>query len=175
MKYITLLLAVLVTACTPQQRLNRLLRKHPELTRTDTVFTTVTIPADTLVVTQPITLDADTVRLRAITDSLFHLLTQHPDTSVKGAQTARDVVYEYLTRVVPGAVQFPADTFVYYDGSLRVDMWFDGGDFKGRVVRKEESVEVPTAVHSVTAKRGVALWVFIAASFIAFCFGRWWR
>ena len=63
MKLLLLLLILLIFSCTPQKRLNRLLRAHPELVSKDTVFVN------------------DTVRISSVThDSVFHYL--QPDTLV---------------------------------------------------------------------------------------------
>lgn len=180
MKHFTLImLALCLAACSPQKRLNRLLRNHPELIQTDTVFTTVTIPPDTITVTETITLTADTTRLRAITDSLFLLVGQHPDTGVKVQQSAREVVYKYLTRVVPGSVSLPTDTMYVSDDDASVEIWFEGMELKGRFIRKRMDMDVPTHVHNIRPVHKVPVWLIVtlmAASFYVggrfFRFGR---
>ncbi len=179
MKYLLLSLTILCLACSPQRRLARLVEKHPELIKTDTVFTTVTIPPDTITVTEAITLTADTSRLRAITDSLFLLVAQHPDTGVKAAESAREVVYRYLTRVVPGSVSLPTDTMYVSDDDASVEIWFEGMELKGRFIRKRINMDVPTHVHNIRPADKVPVWVIVtlmAASFYVggrfFRFGR---
>lgn len=46
-----LLIALFALACSPQKRLNRLIARHPELVRTDTIVVrdTILLPADTLI------------------------------------------------------------------------------------------------------------------------------
>jgi hypothetical protein len=64
MRSALLLLVVLLTSCSAEQRLQRLLARHPELTRVDTlvVHDTIVLPGDTLIRTIPLR-TFDTIRV----------------------------------------------------------------------------------------------------------------
>ncbi len=164
------ILVVFSVSCSPEKRLARLLKKHPELIKTDTVWQTVTLPPDTLIFTQMVYLQLDTGRLRAITDSIYALI----DSSTLNLPTGqKEVVYSYLKKVVPGAIRFPSDTFQIDDGDLSVKAWFEGNTLQGRFIRKTTSIEVPVQVNSVKAKRAISWWWLIVAGFFGLYMGRY--
>lgn len=62
MRY-AILLTVLFAACSPAKRMQRMLDKHPELSRVDTFIVTVPVPADTVHEAVAIQLPGDTVTI----------------------------------------------------------------------------------------------------------------
>jgi len=171
MKYFIFISTLLVLAsCSPQRRLARLVEKHPELVRTDTVWTTVTVPADTIRITEMVYLKADSAEIRLITDSLFALI----DSTTLSLPAARETVYKYLTRVVPGAVTLPTDTMFISDGKGSVEVWFDGDQLKGRFIRKGFDIDVPAEVTNIEPVRNVLRWYWLVILlFIGYAAGRW--
>lgn len=62
MRY-AIILTVLFAACSPSKRMQRLLDKHPELSRVDTLIVTVPVPPDTVHEAVAIQLPGDTVTI----------------------------------------------------------------------------------------------------------------
>jgi hypothetical protein len=56
-------IALLLTACSPSKRMQRLLDKHPELSRVDTVTVAIPVPPDTIHEAVVIRLPGDTVTI----------------------------------------------------------------------------------------------------------------
>lgn len=93
MKIIFLLITLLLLfGCTPQQRLQRLVKKHPELITTDTIKDTTIVPGwqyDTIVQfgetdTVVVTKEGTTVTIyKWNTDSIFVEVEAEPDTIFK--------------------------------------------------------------------------------------------
>jgi hypothetical protein len=95
----------LLSGCTPEKRLARLVENHPELAKTDTVFDTIKVvvpevTADTVVrwATDTIVLQEDRLRVQVITDTITKTL------KIKGqclTDTVFQVVPKYITQISP--------------------------------------------------------------------------
>jgi hypothetical protein len=77
-KFLTFILIVVLTSCTPQKRLQRLLEKHPELTVNDTIFI------------------RDTIIIPSYRTDTTTLLVHHTTTEVINNERVR-LVYRYDT------------------------------------------------------------------------------
>lgn len=100
----SLLFSVLIiVGCSPQKRLQRLIRKHPELVQTDTIqltdtFISKAIQADTTYIftgsTDTILLEKERLRVEIIrnTDTLYISGSVAPDTIIK----TREIITEKL-------------------------------------------------------------------------------
>lgn len=109
----------LLAACSPERRLQRLLRKHPELNRLDavTVTDTVTIPGDTIRLTAWIT-DTVTVENERQVVQVVRVPVGSPCDTVPVRIRARgivrpDTVYRTMTVEVPRVVPCPPNTKVH--------------------------------------------------------------
>jgi hypothetical protein len=151
-KWIIFLLCLLATviftfSCTPQKRLNRLLKNHPQLA--DTVYSvrTVTVPGlsiDTFFVVQP-----DTVLLTQNLDSILskYLFTidslnaRSLSNDIKNYIIKRPCLTDTLEFVLPGR------------GWVKV--WQTGGNFaaKAHLNQQPVTIKVPSAQFKVTYKR----------------------
>jgi hypothetical protein len=104
MRLLLLLLVLSFVACTPQQRLSRILRNHPDLMRHDTVTYRDTIVTPGFVVdssflfyngdTVYITKENVKVRLIYVHDTLKTNITQRPDTIYKEIKVIVNKVIE---------------------------------------------------------------------------------
>jgi hypothetical protein len=108
-----LLLCLLLASCSAERRLQRLLNKHPELSRTDTlhIHDTITLPADTVWWTE-VVLDTLTVETERIKIRIVRVPTGSPcDTvalplHIEGIAKA-DTIYRTVTVEVPRIVPCP--------------------------------------------------------------------
>lgn len=112
---------VVFSACTPQQRLNRLVKKHPELVKVDTIKftdTTFTIAhySDTIVSllasrTDTIVLTKNNIITKVFThrDSIFISSTALPDTIIKTIS----VPYEYVKPQPTGLIDTIIETRLF--------------------------------------------------------------
>lgn len=75
MKVLHLLLIVLAFSCTPQQRLNRLIKKHPELWYKDSI------------------LYQDTIRISAVTKDTTFFYNQHDTTIIREGRLTMKYFY----------------------------------------------------------------------------------
>jgi hypothetical protein len=102
MKLVLLLLLLSSVACTPQQRISRILRNHPDLMRHDTVTYRDTIVTPGFVVDSSflfyngdtVTIERERVKVRLIYvhDTLKTNITQRPDTIYKEVKVIVDRV-----------------------------------------------------------------------------------
>ena len=118
---IAALLAVtmaLLTGCSPERRLQRLIAKHPELSRTDTITVTdtIAIPGDTLW-RSVLLRDTVTIETERQVVKVQRISTGSPcDTAAIAldieARVKPDTVYSTVTVEVPRIVPCPPDTKV---------------------------------------------------------------
>jgi hypothetical protein len=157
---------LLSCSCTPQQRLNRLLKKHPELVRTDTVY------IDTFAVRAPFQADTTgkvNTDFSGI-DSIFAHLPEELDSAQK-VQVVTDIKNYFITRPCI------TDTMRL---SLRsggvVKVWQDGQEIKISIYEPAEKIplRVPTTINTVTQKPGawsiIPDWLWKVGWFAAIAF-----
>ena len=103
MKYLILILSVLIISCTPQKKLARLVKKHPELVSTETIYksdTTITekIKTDSFFVshqlTDTFTVVKDNIKYRIIKsfDTIRINIEVPADTIIKEIPITQNVV-----------------------------------------------------------------------------------
>ena len=115
MKKILAILTITLLACSPQKRMNRLIRKHPELVQVinttvkDTFIFRDTIPVpgrnDTLVMTKDTTIYRDNLIFTKKGDTLF--FTAKPDTIYVEKPVIREVKVPGRTIVREAKANFP--------------------------------------------------------------------
>lgn len=113
-----LITALLLASCSPERRLQRLMKKHPELQRLEaiTVPDTVTIPSDTIRLTAWLT-DTVTVEGERQVVQVMRVPVGSPCDTVPVRIRARgivkpDTIYRTFTVEVPRVVPCPPNTKV---------------------------------------------------------------
>lgn len=120
MKHLPILaIVLLLVGCSPERRLQRLLRKHPELNRLEAVAVTdtVTIPGDTIRLTAWLT-DTVTVENERQVVQVVRVPVGTPCDTVPVRVRARgivkpDTVYRTMTVEVPRIVPCPPNSKVH--------------------------------------------------------------
>lgn len=119
MRYAIIIAALLLTACTPERRLQRLLDKFPELNRVDTitVHDTIIVPGDTLW-RSVLLRDTVTVTNERQVVKVERIRTGSPcDTAAIAlkveARVKPDTVYQTMTVEVPRVVPCQGDNKVH--------------------------------------------------------------
>lgn len=146
------LAGLLLTSCTPQKRLANLLKKHPELVKTDTVWTEVTIPPDTVYLETMVYLGADTARVNLLVDSILATFKDNSWLIVpeEGRSTPREAITSLITRNAPTLVVWPSDTITVEDEGVKAQISFSkDGKARFRVIDKGETLKVPVEVNTV--------------------------
>lgn len=146
------LAGLLLTSCTPQKRLANLLKKHPELVKTDTVWTEVTIPPDTVYLETMVYLGADTARVNLLVDSILATFKDNSWLTLpeEGRSTPREAITSLITRNAPTLVVWPSDTITVEDEGVKAQISFSkDGKARFRVIDKGETLKVPVEVNTV--------------------------
>jgi len=109
---IIILATVLLVVCSPERRLQRLLSRHPELHRTDTI--TVVVPADTVMVRDTLTQhDTITITNDRQTVQIVRVPTGSPcDTAKVVLDVTGTVKADTVTVTVDRVVPCPTNTKV---------------------------------------------------------------
>lgn len=158
------LIGLLLASCSPQRRLNRLLKKHPELVRTDTAWGKVTIPPDTVFLETMVYLKADTPRVNLLVDSILAVLGDQSTLVLpeEGRSTPREAITSLITRNAPTLVVWPTDTLEVEDDGIKAQISFSPeGKARFRVIDKGQTIKVPTTVTTVKAPFRVPWWVVV--------------
>lgn len=130
----------------PEQQLSRLVARHPELQRTDTVMVHDTITVPTLQVETRFVFTPNVVRERADSlqlDSLLQKLETSLDTAKRRATTRE--VFRYIRAERP---RFP-DTLCFDTLGLRGKVWRTGSAYRISLMRKE--IRQPHTAKAVVA------------------------
>lgn len=139
-----ILIALSLASCSPERRLARLIDKHPELIKSDTVYVTVTVPADTVIITDHVTVEADSAGVSSVVGNLLNAIAG------MDAPAARTVAERIIRDNVRTIVKFPSDTITYDTERVKGKVWFDSkGKMSIETVVKEYEIEVPVETNTV--------------------------
>ena len=125
MKHLPIILAaLLLCSCSAEKRLQRLVAKHPELTRSDTITVrdTVILPADTVIMSRFLN-TVDTVRVEGPRQviTLYRQATGHPCDTVEVFIHAEGIV---KTDTVTTEVEVVVEKLVPCPPGKRVASWW---------------------------------------------------
>jgi hypothetical protein len=169
------LAGLLLTSCSPSKRLNRLLKNHPELVKTDTVWSEVTIPADTIDLEAMVPLKADTSRVNLLVDSILSVLGDRSTLNLpeEGRSTPREAITSLITRNAPTLVVWPTDTLEVEDEGIKAQISFSrDGKARFRIIDKGQTIKVPVEVNTVKAPFRVPWWWFLGGFICGYFVGK---
>src|SRR5690349_9231986 len=155
-----LLLVFGLFSCGPQKKLSRLLKKHPELVRSDTVYQDVfvTVPEvkiDTSAPINPQYID----RLLGIIDTYSSQLDSFSRIKIK-----QEIKY------ITNNHSLIQDTLIYVKDGVTIKLWQQAGKIELRLFKPKEQItqKVPVKVDSVISKKEVKKfdWTFFVAGLI---------